>query len=650
MATGQDGAEANENVITTSFNPGNFPLPNAMNGKGDVAANWEFFSQQWSDYEIATGLNGKSENIRLATLRSVMGRDCLQTLLNLQLSEGDQSKVDKCLEALEEYYKPKRNVVYERYVFNSCIQEAEENVNSFVARLRKLAVPCAFGTLTDELIRDRLVIGSSDKSVKARLLREKDLDLNKAIQTCKASEAASMQLKKMQEEKKHNTEGEEVKKVEARKRQQQAWWNKKSSVSERSSKPDGRKEETSTSKCKYCGRNQRHQSKTDSPAYGKICNKCQRKHHFASVCLSSRRVYQVESTEESSSEENVFKVENISLVQTKAKQWFANIEFLSSDKEKHKTPLSCQLDTGATCNVISRNDLSAILQVGEPELKASNVKLKLFGGSTMKPLGECNLTVEHKGRRHLLKFQVVKSDCKPLLSAETCEKLELLTLNTPDISSIHQLGNSTAQTPITKETLVDKYKDVFHGLGHIGDASIVIDETVTPVQNSPRQVPVALQKEVKKKIEEMEKRGIITKISEPTEWISSMVVVAKPGKIRICIDPRDLNRAVKRPKYQMPTLEEILPSLSKAQVFSTFDAKDGFYQIGLDEHSSKLTTFWTPQSRYRYLRMPFGISLAPEVFECRLQECLADLPGVNVIRDDILVVGCGETHAEADRP
>ena len=229
MATGQDGAEANENVITTSFNPGNFPLPNAMNGKGDVAANWEFFSQQWSDYEIATGLNGKAENIHLATLRSVMGRDCLQTLLNLQLSEGDQSKVDKCLEALEEYYKPKRNVVYERYVFNSCIQEAEENVNSFVARLRKLAVPCAFGTLTDELIRDRLVIGSSDKSVKARLLREKDLDLNKAIQTCKASEAASMQLKKMQEEKKHNTEGEEVKKVEARKRQQQAWWNKKSS-------------------------------------------------------------------------------------------------------------------------------------------------------------------------------------------------------------------------------------------------------------------------------------------------------------------------------------------------------------------------------------------------------------------------------------
>ena len=81
------------------------------------------------------------------------------------------------------------------------------------------------------------------------------------------------------------------------------------------------------------------------------------------------------------------------------------------------------------------------------------------------------------------------------------------------------------------------------------------------------------------------------KETEPTEWISSMVVVAKPGKIRICLDPKDLNKAVKRPKYQMPTLEEVLAKLNKAKVFTTLDAKYGFYQISLDEKSSKLTTF-----------------------------------------------------------
>lgn len=71
------------------------------------------------------------------------------------------------------------------------------------------------------------------------------------------------------------------------------------------------------------------------------------------------------------------------------------------------------------------------------------------------------------------------------------------------------------------------------------------------------------------------------------------MVVANPNKIRICLDPKDLNKALKRPKYQMPTLDELLPKLNNAKVFSTLDAKDGFYQIALNEASSKLTTFWT---------------------------------------------------------
>lgn len=73
-----------------------------------------------------------------------------------------------------------------------------------------------------------------------------------------------------------------------------------------------------------------------------------------------------------------------------------------------------------------------------------------------------------------------------------------------------------------------------------------------------------------------------------------MVIVAKPnGKIRICLDPRDLNQAIMRPKYQMFTLEEILPRIAKAKVFSTLDAKDSFYQIALDKESSLKITFWT---------------------------------------------------------
>lgn len=63
--------------------------------------------------------------------------------------------------------------------------------------------------------------------------------------------------------------------------------------------------------------------------------------------------------------------------------------------------------------------------------------------------------------------------------------------------------------------------------------------------------------------------------------VCSMVVVRKPNNLRICLDPKYLNVAVKRSKYPMPTIEEILPKVAKANVFTVLDAKDGFWQVKL---------------------------------------------------------------------
>lgn len=112
----------------------------------------------------------------------------------------------------------------------------------------------------------------------------------------------------------------------------------------------------------------------------------------------------------------------------------------------------------------------------------------------------------------------------------------------------------------------------------IGTSSFVVDPSAIPVQHTSRRIPVALKKEVKAKLEDLERKGIIVKETAPTEWISNMVVVAKPGEICICLDPQELNKVIRHPKYQMPTLKELLPKLCKAKIFSTLDAKDGFYQ------------------------------------------------------------------------
>ena len=238
---------------------------------------------------------------------------------------------------------------------------------------------------------------------------------------------------------------------------------------------------------------------------------------------------------------------------TKARQWFTEIQFFKSPKDDFTTSVSRQLDTGATCNVLGLDDLSAITQLGDPQTEKSSVKLRLFGGSTMKPIRECDLQVKYHDTRQMLKFQVVQDKCRPLPSAETSEKLQLLKFNSRLTNTVHQVSD---EKPLTEEDKFSKYHDVFTGLGHIGNVKIVVDNNVTPVQHSPRRVPVALRKEVKKIID-LQGKGIIKKAEEPSEWISNMVVVAKPNKIRTCVDPKDLNKSVQRPKFQTPTLEEL---------------------------------------------------------------------------------------------
>lgn len=144
-------------------------------------------------------------------------------------------------------------------------------------------------------------------------------------------------------------------------------------------------------------------------------------------------------------------------------------------------------------------------------------------------------------------------------------------------------------------------------------------------------------------LDEMCSEGIIVPVDQPTDWVNAMVVVEKKnGNLRICIDPRPLNKAIKREHYHLPTIEEITARLSGAKYFSTLDARSGFWQIPLDEESSYLTTFGTPFGRYRFTRMPFGIHSAQEVFHKRLHQLLDDLPGVETDIDDILVWGTTE--------
>ena len=137
----------------------------------------------------------------------------------------------------------------------------------------------------------------------------------------------------------------------------------------------------------------------------------------------------------------------------------------------------------------------------------------------------------------------------------------------------------------------------------------------------------------------MEEIGVIARQTEPNEWVNSMVVVNKGDKIRICIDPKDLNRAIMREHFPLKTIDDVLANMPNAKYFSKLDAVSGFWQIQLDDRSSKLCTFNTPFGRYRFTRMPFGIKSAPEVFQNIMSQMVEDIEGAESIIDDILVWG-----------
>ena len=308
-----------------------------------------------------------------------------------------------------------------------------------------------------------------------------------------------------------------------------------------------------------------------------------------------------------------------------------------------------QIDTGASCNILPKSDY--IRATGDKQcknLEQSYTRLIMHNKTVVWPLGQIRLLTERKGRKYGVLFHIVKQDLTPLLCRTTCEKMNLVKILDADINATH--NERTEVSPnVRSDPILSEFTDIFTGVGCLeGNYSIQVDDGFHPVVHPPRKVPVPLRDTLKSELDNMVKNGILAKVTEPTSWVSSLVIVKKPnGKIRVCLDPRDLNRAIKRSHYPLPTIEEVATRLSGAKVFSVLDAKCGFWQVKLDEKSSYLTTMNTPFGRYRWLRMPFGINSAPEVWQQRMHELVEGLTGVEVIADDFLVCGFGDTNEAA---
>ena len=174
-----------------------------MDMNGDVTQNWRYFQDSWNNYIIATYLKSSDADVIVATLLSVIGKECYQVYMHLPMTEAERKDYKIILKKLSDYFEPKKNTIYERYVFNSTVQEPNDSFDAFVNRLRKNASSCNYGNLCDEMIRDRIVIGLQDNQQRARLLREADLTLERTLTLCRTRELAQQQLQKIEGESVH---------------------------------------------------------------------------------------------------------------------------------------------------------------------------------------------------------------------------------------------------------------------------------------------------------------------------------------------------------------------------------------------------------------------------------------------------------------
>lgn len=226
-----------------------------------------------------------------------------------------------------------------------------------------------------------------------------------------------------------------------------------------------------------------------------------------------------------------------------------------------------------------------------------------------------------------VKFYVIRGGSQPLLGKVTALALDVLRLGPPTVTEKLNHLRDKLPFPHMKGVLV----------------RFNIDPKVKPVNMGSRRIPVALQDIVKTKLNELLETDIIEKVETYSEWCSPIVTTFKDnGELRLCIDMRQVNKAIRREFYPLPTFENLMPRLEGAKIFSKLDIKSAFHQCLLDKESRALTTFVTPWGRFRYKRLVFGVTCAPEIFQRVMTDILVGCRNVIIFIDDILVYAKSE--------
>ena len=629
---------------------------------------------------------------KLAILKTVIGDEATLAIRNFQAGEKDT--FEHLVTKLIAYYKPALQTSTYRHEFYNQYQEEQEPVEDFINRLLDLASKCGFRILckaaeganlavyhdlTNEFVRDRLMVGLSNESTRARLMREKDITLEAAAEIARTAEAAKKQLQQ-------TARNQSVHGVQQYKRGSQTNWKERFKDDKKDANANrGSGSDRVETQCKYCGG--KHE-KRNCPAYGKTCRKCGKKNHFEKVCRANNiseierqpetYYYETESDTRMDNQLNIGEIRvemsrqekceidgltrecNLKVEALTHCDWYECLKL--NDKVSH----TVKVDSGAQANVIAKSTLKSIL----PDVNyfPTNVTLSAYGGYSLPVVGsvkiKCN-SVNDLKNYSLCEFIVVDANVKTVLGLNSSitmkfikvpsEKListfqKVETRNEKTGPSVNIQANSTIPSGgKTKEDLtklVSEFEDVFDNtvVGCIKnyEYEIKLSADSVPKVSKTRPTPLSKKDKIEKELDRMVKLDVIEPVEEPTDWVNTYVAVEKEDKTRICLDPNALNKYVQREHMHLPTVDDIYSEIRNGKFYSKIDLKDGYWQIPLTRSSSLLTTFQTHIGRFKFKRLPFGLNSANEVFQKRVSQVFGGIKGVKVMYDDVLIFGSTE--------
>ena len=324
----------------------------------------------------------------------------------------------------------------------------------------------------DEMVRDEIVFGANSPKLRQKLISDKGLTLDKAVALCKAAETAARQNSLRR-------------KTDAELHVLAASWSR-------------------SFKCSRCSRS--HAARR-CPAYGKTCNLCKGRNHYASCCQSSEAICKVKDERKMPYQNDDFDVLDVTIGNISSdRDWIMKANIAGKD-------INFKIDTGSQANLMP---LSLFRKIQAGRVKASHAVLRSYNGGVIKQLGTFSSHVTIVDRSVCTALFVNKKNHGALLGLKAAEDLVLIKRNVDAVTS-----NSPS-------TIVDEFPQLFQGTGRVQrEYRITLREGAVPLIQRARRVPLALRVPLRAELQRMEAEGIIQKVSSPTYWVSPLVIVLK---------------------------------------------------------------------------------------------------------------------------